>query len=579
MCYANRYIYIYNRPIDYLMKKYALLIFAFISFILLSGTAYAASCVDTDEGTDQPLVKGTIEYSYWFGLSSSVIEDYCLDATTLVEHYCPSINLWEFSTIKAIEGICNYGCVDGVCVLAPDVDPQPFEGQWNKVTITSKVQPFTEESEDIEETPVEAAAPKEEIKEAQPVAKTLCTDTDNGRNYYLKGSCTCTDYYNATSTHTDLCLDKNLLKEWECNDVTFHIGTTPITHRVCQSINYNCPKNCISGACSIIVDETQIIGLGDAFRINNSVIFFGMKISNIDVSENEVTIIDIQTEKEYLLTYADDNNFDGNSDGSMTIRGLTFDLDIRDLEDINTWGAYIDLNDDGKYGSTSQPSLGEIITCTGEYLKVWISNANAIITIPTATGSVDIPAFSNITTPSGVKLVMGKYTTYLKALVLNENKDIHANNRDYFILSAISTKKSYLMQVNKIDVDDNQITFKDINGNKYIYDYVDDNLIDGQDDCTATFDALPIDIAIDIDDKNPDLSANTILRIDMNNDKDFTDKDIPIYTKDGAEVRLSISNNGLNADIIIKEPNNCGILTVPISISNGNIVIGASTHS
>jgi hypothetical protein len=69
-----------------------------------------------------------------------------------------------------------------------------------------------------------------------------CTDTDGGKNYTSKGIVNSTYVYKGkpknTFTYTDKCTSSKVLVEYYCS------GTTA------SSVRYNCPYNCLNGACN-----------------------------------------------------------------------------------------------------------------------------------------------------------------------------------------------------------------------------------------------------------------------------------------------------------------------------------------
>ncbi len=105
------------------------------------------SCTDTDGGV-VPLVQGNVTVvPPTPSPPVRFFEDFCLDASTLVEYFCDAQNESQNMTIP-----CQYGCVDGACLPGPqptcgDGIIQPGEtcdGQnWGPVTGCSDFDNFT----------------------------------------------------------------------------------------------------------------------------------------------------------------------------------------------------------------------------------------------------------------------------------------------------------------------------------------------------------------------------------------------------------------------------------------------------
>jgi hypothetical protein len=66
-------------------------------------TKEAEKCIDTEDGTKMVSIKGTVMYE------SKVYEDYCQDSTRLIDYYCESDNLKNYSVD------CPLGCKEGAC--------------------------------------------------------------------------------------------------------------------------------------------------------------------------------------------------------------------------------------------------------------------------------------------------------------------------------------------------------------------------------------------------------------------------------------------------------------------------------
>jgi len=184
------------------------------------------------------------------------------------------------------------------------------------------------------------------------------------------------------------------------------------------------------------------------------------------------------------------------------------------------------------------PALGDwkldltnVVTENEETIKVATDSSDRIkVTIPMSAGEVAVPAFY-ISDSTWYK---GKNSD--KTFVDDENTDVFVDGDEYFVVSNANNKESYLMQIAKVDYSDNQITFKDVmTGDKYMVTYTDSGgAIDGTSDGTFTVGSLTIDI--DVNDTEE--ATGFVLRVDMNDDADWTDYKVPFYTKGGATVRI-----------------------------------------
>ena len=62
-----------------------------------------------------------------------------------------------------------------------------------------------------------------------------CTDTDNGKDYLTKGTCTITSGTMTINSQTDECVDSTTLKEWTCfNDLTINYEPKSISGYICE---------------------------------------------------------------------------------------------------------------------------------------------------------------------------------------------------------------------------------------------------------------------------------------------------------------------------------------------------------
>lgn len=136
-------------------------------------------CIDSDDfGNSINYYTKRSIYTCTGSSCTSARDDFCLDQSNLKEYYCG-----KDSTIRSEIYTCpkGYNCKDGACV-----------------SVTS-----------------------------------LCTDSDDGKNYYVKGSCS-----DKIQTYTDNCL-LNVVNEWYCDSVS----------NSCKNEVYTCPYGCQDGAC------------------------------------------------------------------------------------------------------------------------------------------------------------------------------------------------------------------------------------------------------------------------------------------------------------------------------------------
>ena len=187
----------------------------------------------------------------------------------------------------------------------------------------------------------------------------------------------------------------------------------------------------------------------------------------------------------------------------------------------------------------TDPALGEwkleltdFTTENEELLKVDTDSSDRIeVSIMMTAGEVDVPQFY----VDGDEYYFGKSDE--KPFYNDENEDVYTDGGEYFVVSSASNKESYLMQVYKIDLDDNQISFKEAtSGDRYTVTYDDDNDNDGTEDGTFTIGSLTIGIDMNDGNDTDEDEADVILNIDMNDNDDYTDTRVPFYTKGGATI-------------------------------------------
>ena len=170
------------------MKKNLVMIsFVFISFfiILLTGTSFVSAqytCTDSDGGKTYS-TKGTV-VATTPPASSSV--DQCSGASGVLTEYFCALD----KTRSAVSYKCPNGCYDGACR-----------------------------------------------------ASSICTDSDNGKNYNVKGHT-----FNPTYSGADIwdkCFNASMVTEYICDPQVSSVNPSMI-----QGVSYACPGNvCSDGAC------------------------------------------------------------------------------------------------------------------------------------------------------------------------------------------------------------------------------------------------------------------------------------------------------------------------------------------
>ena len=143
------------------------------------------TCSETDGGRDydtRGVTTGTR-----FGSPQTVWTDNCPTSVILSEYYCSE------NMVEAVSYTCSNGCKDGACL--PESAGEEAE---------------------------------EEI---------MCTDSDGGKNYYVKGTVN-------IGPNTDKCVDSSTLSEKFCTPEGFVAATV-----------YTCPNGCKDGACLPCTDS------------------------------------------------------------------------------------------------------------------------------------------------------------------------------------------------------------------------------------------------------------------------------------------------------------------------------------
>lgn len=182
------------------------------------------------------------DYIYSYG---SMYYDYCDSTNTslLKEYICSSPD------IKGTKDTyCQYGCSDGACIqVSTNQTPTCIKkenscclgencttarascGEWYTPVFTGC---------DVNCNPIVMCEPQEIIRNKTNLTAPTCTDTDDGKNYYVKGTATERDAQGNINTITDQCTDLNLsLRESFCKGDTLAYEY------------YICPHGCSNGVC------------------------------------------------------------------------------------------------------------------------------------------------------------------------------------------------------------------------------------------------------------------------------------------------------------------------------------------
>jgi len=165
--------------------------------------ACVVGCIDRDGGQNY-YIKGSIT-----GFNSDYPEslkavDTCYNSNTLKEHFCGKLNGIIDGSIETINVNCANGCSDGACIAD-------------------------------------------------------CTDTDNGRNYYVKGEITGELVSGPGSPSADMCLNEIKLRELFCN-----------SNSKGEPRLYECPNGCNDGACRCDIIDTLAEGKSKTYTVKGT---------------------------------------------------------------------------------------------------------------------------------------------------------------------------------------------------------------------------------------------------------------------------------------------------------------------
>ena len=227
-------------------------------------TNQTTTCTDSDGGKDY-YVKGAVTTP-----DGQILEDAC--GLQAYKGYVIEYNCEDSSYVTNYQ--CPYGCSNGVCITCTDSDGVDY---YKKGTVT--INPYFDgsvfnaadacgaqryEGYVIEETcnlndnkdtfvPINYKCPYGCSEGAciQQNQTNTCTDSDDGKDYYVKGTTTgiirCTDQAQCMTPQTvsDLCgSDGFTLTEFYCDNDGFQV-----VDLTSGTYSYKCPNGCSNGAC------------------------------------------------------------------------------------------------------------------------------------------------------------------------------------------------------------------------------------------------------------------------------------------------------------------------------------------
>jgi hypothetical protein len=166
-----------------------------------------AFCSDSDGGVNF-LEKGTIEYNHLVSGEIMNSTDYC-NSNWLYEYYCGEIPKGMSNALTLT--ICDEGCSDGACLASSSCGDGECSLEENYISC-------------LEDCP------------------NVCLETDDGEDYFVKGT---VDGFYYSGTHMieeDYCYDSNRVVEFYCTPEGYAAGGGVV----------ECPGECIDGACSEI---------------------------------------------------------------------------------------------------------------------------------------------------------------------------------------------------------------------------------------------------------------------------------------------------------------------------------------
>ena len=250
-------------------------------------------CVDTDDGEDY-YTKGQVVNS-----NNQAYTDSCSDSRTLKEYFCG-----EDGTVQTKVFNCPEGCFNGACDVGC-IDRDGGENYYIKGSITGFNSDYPESLKAVD-TCYNSNTLKEHFCEklngvidgtiqtkyincqngcSDGACIADCTDTDNGRNYYLKGTLT----YGGIARE-DICIVEEvqgdhsvLLRAETCEGDNCFINEYACGGTSFRKYNdFNCPNGCSNGACSCDIRDTLAEGKSKTYTIHG-----------IDYDVNAIVITDI----------------------------------------------------------------------------------------------------------------------------------------------------------------------------------------------------------------------------------------------------------------------------------------------
>jgi len=225
------------------------------------------SCTDTDGGNDY-FTRGEVDLLGQSG-ETAKLEDYCkfsLDSSvqTLVEYSCNGNNP------SSEEYQCNYKCDDGACMAAAltscidtdggkdyytsgityikSSDGSILQQNADECGVAGLLYEYYCEGNDIKLTPYTCQDSTCIDGACVAAASATCTDTDNGKDYYTKGTTTMTYPDGSIKQNTDECGMFGLLYEYVCEEGNIKLTT------------YKCPNGCKEGACKSSSSALSVSG-------------------------------------------------------------------------------------------------------------------------------------------------------------------------------------------------------------------------------------------------------------------------------------------------------------------------------
>ena len=191
-----------------------------------------AICIDTDTpgntlNTFNSYVYGIAKMTYDNITFYNQVADYCLDSNTLREGICATVDSTYW-----VDMFCPNGCSNGVC-------KSPIQNCIAGIKCYSNTMIGTLATNCVwmQTNTCQFGCSNGACKTA-PTQN--CTDTDNGINYYTKGTVTNT-VSNTVLVFPDTCSTPTTLNEGSCktDNIQAEIKITP----------YECPYGCSNGAC------------------------------------------------------------------------------------------------------------------------------------------------------------------------------------------------------------------------------------------------------------------------------------------------------------------------------------------